>query len=125
MLDNDGSWTLPNTEFKEWFSAEDLWDGFTTAYGAVAPGSYESQIDSLRSCGAPTMRDQMDGAIRFLRLMSEVEPLMRQVNKILNDLRAKDNEIKQLWDKYYAACQRHAQCKKIPANLCEAMPPAQ
>jgi hypothetical protein len=35
---------------------------------------------------------------------------------------AKDNEIKQLWDKYYAACLRYAQCKKIPANFCEGLP---
>jgi hypothetical protein len=64
----------------------------------------------------------MDGAIRFLRLMSEVEPMMRQVNKILNDLRAKDNEIKQLWDKYHAACLRYAQCKNLPVSYCEGVP---
>jgi hypothetical protein len=123
VLDNDGSWTLPNTEFGGWFSAEDLWDGFTTAYGAVAPSSFEAQIEGLRSCGAPTMQDQMDGAIKFLRLMSEVEPLMRDVHESLNKLRDLDEEqLADAWNDYRQACLDHAACAGLDPSVCDHLP---
>jgi hypothetical protein len=124
VLDNDGSWTLPNMEFEGWFSAEDIWDGFTTAYGGVAPSSFEEQIEGLRSCGAPTMHDQMDGAIRFLRLMAEVEPLMRETHEILNRLRDMDeDQLLDAWNDYRQACLDHAACAGIDAARCDSLPP--
>jgi hypothetical protein len=124
VLDNDGSWTLPNTEFGGWFSSEDIWDGFTTAYGAVAPSSFEAQIEGLRSCGAPTMQDQMDGAIKFLRLMAEVEPLMRDVHETLNRLRDMDEEqLFDAWNDYRRACLDHAACAGLDPAICDNLPP--
>ena len=38
--------------------------------------------------------------MNFVQLMEQIEPVMRQANKLLNDQRSKDQEIFDLWSKH-------------------------
>jgi hypothetical protein len=66
----------------------------------------------------------MDGAIKYVRLLQQIEPMMQDVRKTLNDLRAKDNELLNLWSDYHRACLAYAKCKKLPPNMCDRVPAA-
>lgn len=78
----------------------------------------------MRACGGLTIDAVMDGAIQYLRLLQEALPLIQDVQKRTNDLRAKDNEIFDLWAGYRQECARYETCRGgIPA-ACEAWPPA-
>jgi hypothetical protein len=123
ILDGDPSFVLSNkTYFEKRRNLEQIWD--TLMYGAskVSPGQSSSARDQLMGCAGSNLDTVFEDALKFVQLTEQIEPLLPQISKILNDMRAKDDEIKQLWDKYHAACLRYAQCKKIPANFCEGLP---
>jgi len=122
VLGGDGSWVLPDTEYKDWVSLEDLWEGVETGYGALGPSSPESLIEGLRNCGAPTNQASFDDAIHYLRLLQQIEPLMRDANKLLNDLRSKDNEIFNKWSDLYRACVEYQRCKGGNVSDCGSPP---
>jgi hypothetical protein len=115
----DPSWLLPNHEFGDWASVEDAWDGFTIAYGALGPSSPQSLRQGLQQCGAPTTRGVLDGAYEYLRLIEELPPLAERMNRILNDARAKDQEIFDLWQKWLHACREYERCRGGDPARCD------
>ena len=117
----DPSWLLPNAEFKEWASAEDAWDAFMGAYGALGPSSPQSLRQGLQQCGAPTISGVLDGAYQYLRLMERLPALSERINRILNDSRAKDNELFNLWQKYLEACRQYERCRGGDPSRCEKL----
>jgi hypothetical protein len=116
----DPTWLLPNHEFGDWASAEDAWDGFIAAYGALGPSSPQSLRQGLQQCGAPTIDSVLDGAYEYLRLLEQLPALGQRMNRILNDSRAKDNEIFNLWQKWLAACREYERCRGGDPRTCEA-----
>lgn len=119
----DASWLLPNYEFNDWASAEDAWEALQFGYGQLNPESDPQRLlDGLGSCGAPTIGPVMDGARTYLRLLQQIEPLMRDSQKTLNDLRQKDLELLDLWNKYQQACLDHAECAGIDPASCNSQP---
>lgn len=126
LSDGDASWMLPNEEYKEWFSAEDAWEGFHAAYDQLAPESKpQGLIDQLRKCSSPTGDGVMEGAIHYLRLLQQIETLAPAAQKTLNDIRNKDLEILDLWNKYHEACVAHAKCKGTDTGECDQPVPKQ
>lgn len=115
----DPSWLLPNHEFKDWFSIEDVWDGFMIAYGGLGPSSPQSLREGLQQCGAPTTHGVLDGAYNYLRLIEQLPALADRMHGILNDVRAKDQEIYDLWQKYLAVCREYERCRGGDPSRCE------
>lgn len=123
IMDNDPTFFFSNDKyFPERLHLEQAWD--TLMYGAskVSPGQPSSAREQLMGCAGSNLDTVFEDAMKFVQLTEQIEPLLPQISKILNDMRAQDNKIKELWDKYHAACLRYAQCKKIPANFCEGLP---
>ncbi len=120
----DPSWMLPDVESDMLPSVETAWDAFRAGYDALGPAAPEKMLYDLRMCGAPTIDSVMDGAIKYVRLLQQIEPMMQDVRKTLNDLRAKDNELLNLWSDYHRACLAYAKCKKLPPNMCDRVPAA-
>lgn len=126
LSDGDASWLLPNEEYKDWFSAEDVWEGFHAAYDQIAPESRpQGLIDQLRKCSSPTGEGVMEGAINYLRLLQQIETLAPAAQKTLNDIRNKDLEVLDLWNKYHDACVAHAMCKGTDTRECDQPVPKQ
>ncbi len=124
LSSGDPSWLLPNTEYKNLFSTEDAWEGFQAAYGQIAPESKpEGLLDALRKCGAPTGSGVMEGAVNYLRLLQQIEPMAQAAQKTLNDIRNKDQEVFDLWNKYHEACVDRALCKGTDPAECDNPPP--
>ena len=124
VSNGDPSWLLPNTEFKEYFSAEDAWEGFQAAYGQIAPASQaEALLKGLRSCGSPTGSGVMEGAVNYLRLLQQIEPKAQAAQKTLNDIRSKDQQVFDLENAYRKACIDRAKCQGTDPALCAAPPP--
>lgn len=119
----DQSWILPNNEFKGWVSLEDAWDGFKIAYDSLGPSSPEKLLAGIQSCGAPTAGVNYEGAVKYLRLMQQIEPMMRDVRRTLNDLRQKDLELLDKWNKNREACLEHAECDGQDPGHCDAPGP--
>jgi hypothetical protein len=115
----DSTWLLPNHEFGDWASVEDAWDGFTIAYGALGPSSPQSLREGLRQCGAPTLEGVLDGAYEYLRLLEQLSALGEQMSRILNDSRAKDQEIFDLWRKWLDACREYERCSGGDPRRCD------
>jgi hypothetical protein len=123
VLDNDPTFLFSNEDyFDKRLHLEQIWD--TLMYGAskVSPGQPSSAREQLMGCAGSNLDTVFEDAMKFVQLTEQIEPLLPQISKILNDMRAQDDKIKELWDKYHAACLRYAQCKKIPANFCEGLP---
>jgi hypothetical protein len=115
----DPSWLLPNHEFGGWASVEDAWDGFTIAYGALGPSSPQSLREGLQQCGAPTLEGVLDGAYEYLRLLEQLPALGEQMSRILNDSRAKDQEIFDLWRRWLEACREYERCRGGDPSRCD------
>jgi hypothetical protein len=123
ILDGDPSFVLSNeTYFEQRRNLEQIWDTVMYGAGKVSPGQPSSVREQLMGCAGSNLDTVFEDALKFVQLTEQIEPLLPQISKILNDMRAQDNKIKELWDKYHAACLRYAQCKKIPANFCEGLP---
>ncbi len=130
---NDASWILPNMEFDKnletgtgnnALSIEDIFEGLHAAYEKIAPESKpEALLDGLRKCGAPTSQGVMEGAVTYLRLLQQIEPLAEAAQKNLNDIRAKDQEVFDRWSKYHQHCIDYANCKGTDPKACD--PPGQ
>jgi hypothetical protein len=118
----DPSWLLPNHEFGDWVSVEDAWDGFMIGYGALGPSSPESLREGLQQCGAPTVEGVLDGAYEYLRLLEQLPALGERMHEILNDSRAKDQEIFDLWQKWQQACREHERCRGGDPSRCDEPP---
>jgi hypothetical protein len=118
----DPTWLLPNHEFGDWASVEDAWDGFMVGYGALGPSSPESLRQGLQQCGAPTLEAVLDGAYEYLRLMEQLPALGERMNLILNDSRAKDHEIFNLWQNWQRACREYESCRGGDPSRCEEPP---
>ncbi|MGH6770989.1 MAG: hypothetical protein ACRECO_18430 [Xanthobacteraceae bacterium] len=88
----------------------------------IMPGSAPALRSQLMPCAGSNLDTVFEGALKFVQLMEQIEPLMQQINKLLNDQRSKDQEIFNLWAKYRPACLNHAKCKKLPASYCEKLP---
>lgn len=116
----DPSWMMPDVDSDALPSVETAWDAFRAGYDTLGPAAPEKMLNDLRMCGAPTIEGVMDGAITYLRLMQQIEPMMRGIRETLNDLRAKDNELSDLWNDYHRACLEYAKCKQLPASTCDA-----
>jgi hypothetical protein len=111
------SWLLPDQNFNDFAKvpnrfggladAEMIYDGVSGFLGflqsQVGDSSPDYLLNSLRACGGFTVGPVMDGAINYLRQLQALVPLMQDLQTRLNDLRAKDNEIFNLWEKYRAA----------------------
>jgi hypothetical protein len=117
----DPSWMLPDVESDALPSVETAWDAFRAGYDTLGPAAPEKMLSDLRSCGAPTTSGVMDGAVTYVRLLQQIEPMMQELRKTLNDLRAKDNELLNLWSDYRRACLEYAKCKKLPASMCDTV----
>lgn len=121
--DGDPSWILPNEEYKDWFSAEDAWEGYKAAFGQLKPENKpQGLIDQLRKCGSPTSGGVMEGAINYLRLLQQIEKLAADAQKTLNDIRNKDLEVLDMWNKYHDACVAYSQCKGTDTKDCDNPP---
>ena len=119
----DASWILPNYEFKDYFSAEDAWEGFQAAYSQIAPASTaEAMLADLRSCGSPSSSGVMEGATNYLRIIQQIEPKLREANKTLNDIRSKDQEVMDKWNKFHQACVDSAKCRGTDPKACDTPP---
>lgn len=123
VLDGDPSWVLPDAEFKEWFSAEDAYDALKAGWDALGDSSPEALLENLQSCGAPTTDLVYQDAVKYLRLIQEMEPLMDQVDRTLNDLRQKDLELLDLWRKYRDACREYEICRGGDPSRCDSAGP--
>ena len=88
----------------------------------IAPAAASSLRSQLMPCAGSNLDVVFEGAMNFVQLMEQIEPVMRQANKLLNDQRSKDQEIFDLWSKYRPACLEHAKCMKLPASYCEKLP---
>ena len=60
-------------------SVELAWDAFRAGHDALGAASPETLLNDLRSCGAPTIQGVMDGAVTYLRLMQQTEPMMQEI----------------------------------------------
>ncbi len=128
IFDDDLSWVLPNSEFGELFSAEDLYDGAISGWGYIesqsaAPGALRA---SLLACGAPTIDGVIDGALTYLRHLEELQALGDPLNRTLNRGRQQEIAIQDAWMKYQEACRAHLRCRdgaQADVRSCE-MPPA-
>lgn len=109
----DPSWLLPNHEFKQVFglSIEDAWDGFTIGYGQLGPSSPAALRQGLEDCAAANIDDVMDGALQYLRLFEQVKPLADQMNKVVNDVVDKDEQIFDFCLSHATACEDYARCR--------------
>lgn len=131
------SWLLPDQSLNDFaripnrfggmLDPETIYDGVSNFLGFldgyVGPSSPDSLLESLRACGGLTIDAVMDDAIRYLRLLQQVVPLMRDVQTRTNDLRAKDNEIFNLWANYGRECARYETCRGGTPAACEVWPP--
>ncbi len=121
VLANDASWILPNHEFKDWVSLEDLWDGYKTAYDYVQ-SSPNKLLAGLQQCTDPITHDAIyQDALKYVRLLQEIEPLMEQVQRTLNDLRQKDLDLLDKWNKAHQACLEYQECRGGSAADCDQL----
>ena len=97
------------------------WGTILFALDKVVPASAPPLRSQLLPC-AGSVDTVFEGAMKFVQLMEQIEPSMRELNTLLNEQRSKDQEIFNLWPRYRPACIRHAQCLKINANHCEKLP---
>ncbi|MDQ1349473.1 MAG: hypothetical protein QG573_2852, partial [Acidobacteriota bacterium] len=113
VLDDDGSWILPDHEFESIFgaSAEDVWDGFTMGMNALGPSAPQDLRAGLQTCGAPTLNEVLDGAYEYLRLLEQIQPLADRMHKLMNDARDKDEEIFDFCLSHAKACEDYARCR--------------
>jgi hypothetical protein len=137
VTSGDGSWLLPDTSFKDFakipnpaggvLGAEDIYDGLSSALGFlegyVGEPSPEALLDDLRNCGGFTLEPIMDDAIHYLRLLQEIQPLMRDAQQTLNRLEDLDEEIFNKWSRWRQECLEYESCREggNPAN-CEQLP---
>lgn len=123
----DRSWLLPNTEYgpggREWLSLEDLWDGYKMAYGALGESSPQELREKLQNCGAPTISAVYDGALQYLRLLEQIKPLAQRMNEAMNQMRDKDIELFNLWNKYQDQCLEYQRCSGSDPAACNQWPP--
>lgn len=121
VLANDASWILPNHEFKDWVSLEDLWDGYKTAYDSVQSSPNEL-LAGLQQCTDPITHEAIyQDALKYVRLLQEIEPLMEQVQRTLNDLRQKDLDLLDKWNKAHQACLEYQECRGGSAADCDQL----
>jgi hypothetical protein len=98
------------------------WGKIMFALDKVVPRPAPPLRNQLMPCAGSNLDTVFEGAMKFVQLMEQIEPAMRELNTLLNDQRSKDQEIFDLWSRYRPACIRHAQCLKIDANYCEKLP---
>ena len=136
----DASWLLPSASFKDFaklpnpqggfMDAETIYDGVRGALeffeGYVGDSGPDSLLEDLRNCGAPTADIIMDDAIRYLRLLQEIQPVMQDVQETLNRIEDKDEEILNLFANYRRECLTYEACREggNPANCDQWPPPA-
>ncbi len=143
----DAAWLLPDQSFKDFttsldrtgkevpglpnrfggvLDAETIYDIISTVLGFldgyVNESSAESLLADLRSCGGLTTEAVMDGAIRYLRLLQQLQPLLRDIQTRLNVLGDKDEEIFNLWSKYQVACLDYERCRGGNPAGCRVWP---
>lgn len=144
----DAAWLLPDQSFNDLVAsgapagtqvpggpirvvgaldAETIYDivsgvlGFLDGY--VNESSAESLLADLRSCGGLTTDAVMDGAIEYLRLLQELQALMRDIQVRLNALRDQDEAILDLWSAYHRSCVEYVRCRGGDPAICATWPP--
>ncbi len=112
VIENDGSWLLPDYEFDALFgaSAEDVWDGFNMGLDAIGPSAPQDLRAGLQSCGAPTLNEVLDGAYEYLRLLEQVKPLADRMHTLLNHARDLDEGIFDFCLSHAKACEDYPRC---------------
>jgi hypothetical protein len=98
------------------------WGKLMFALDRIVPASAPPLRSQLMPCAGSNLDAVFDGAMNFVQLMEQIEPVMRQAHKLLNDQRSKDQEIFNLWSKYRPACLEHAKCMKLSASYCDKLP---
>ena len=61
----------------------------------------------------------MAGAVNYLRLLQQIEPLAEAAQKNLNDIRAKDQEVFDRWSMYHQHCIDYANCRGTDPKVCD------
>jgi hypothetical protein len=109
----DPSWLLPNHEFKAAFglSIEDAWDGFLIGYGQLGPSSPDLLRQGLEDCAVANIDEVMDGAKKYLSLIEQVKPLAERMNRVVNDVRDKDEDIFDFCLGRPKACEDYERCR--------------
>lgn len=145
---SDAAWLLPDQSFKDFttsansagqavpglpnkfggfLDAETIYDAISGVLGFldryVNEASGESLLADLRSCGGLTSDAVMDGAVQYLRLLQQLQPLLRDIQTHLNALGDKDEEIFNLWSKYQLGCVEYARCRGGDPAACHVWPP--
>lgn len=119
MTSGDSSWVLPNTEYKDWVSLEDAYEGFQIAYDALKESSPESMLEGIQECGAPGPDNIYQDAVHFLRLLEEEHDALGEENRLLNIVRQKDIDLFSEWSKYRDACREYQECIHGDPSSCD------
>lgn len=113
VLDDEGSWILPDHEFDAIFgaSAEDVWDGFNMGLNAIGSSAPQDLKAGLQTCGAPTLNEVLDGAYEYLRLLEQVKPLADRMHTLMNNASDLDESIFDFCLSHAEACAAYPCCR--------------
>ncbi|MFI5166725.1 MAG: hypothetical protein ACHQQS_08910, partial [Thermoanaerobaculales bacterium] len=86
-------------------------------------GSPEQLAEKLRDCGAPLPDDLYESAQQYLLHLQASLEALREVDKLVNDLRSKENDCLTLQFDAYKACIENARCKGTDESACDSLKP--
>jgi hypothetical protein len=83
----------------------------------------EELAEKLQDCGAPLSDSLYQSARQYLLHLQASLEALRQVNKLLNDLRSQENKCLQLQLDAYKACLDDAACRGTDPKACDSKKP--
>jgi hypothetical protein len=86
-------------------------------------GSPEELAEKLQDCGAPLSAGLYESARQYLLHLQASLEALREVNKLLNDLRSQEDKCLNLQFDAYKACIEDARCKGTDEAACASLKP--
>jgi hypothetical protein len=121
----ESPWTVIGSEDERIKAALEFKDkvGKIMNFMSAATDSPEAMEERLKECGAPVPDAMSRGAEEYVKNLAAAKEQLPEVQKLINDIRSKDDECLQKQVDAYTACVQDAECHSVSASKCDSLTP--